>query len=70
MAATYEVVTQQDRTVSVGGGVFEHQVRVTFKTKPSGITSYVDVVVEPGWLDTLPALLAEAAQEREQVMNL
>jgi hypothetical protein len=70
MAATYEVVSQADRTVSRGGGVFEHQVRVTFTTKPSGITSYVDVVVAPGWLDTLPAILAEAAQEREQVMKL
>lgn len=70
MAATYDVVSQQDRTVSVGGGTFQHEVRVTIKTKPSGIVTYVDVPVADGWLDTLPDVLAQAAQEREQVQHL
>lgn len=70
MAATYEIVNIVDRTVSLGGGQFQNQERVTYQTKPSGLVGYVDIPAEPGWENTVDEIVTAEAAKREQVKAL
>lgn len=70
MAATYEIVSQVPRTRSEPGGMFTQVIQVTFKTKPSGQVSMVDVPAQMFSVDEVDRLVAAAADTIERVQHL
>jgi hypothetical protein len=70
MATTYEIVSQIPRTRSMPGGQFETVMNVTFRTKPSRQVGSIDVPSAMYNASEVDRLVAEAAQQIEEIQAL